>query len=342
MRNALLIAIAIAAAGTCVMLGIDAKNKQADPKGQTQQEEDVLWGDESLGIDPAIDEKLQDYRTIYLFGLDNKSRSDIIMVFVINEKTNSAKVFSVYRDTYMQISDEEIYSYAGNDREFFKCNHAYNRGGKYCSIKELNRHLDLNARECFGMDWAAIETLIDDFGGIDVNVTEGMVPWMNGFYGLRGSDQVKGPGPQTLTGKQAVAYLRCRKDPGSDATTRSARNLRVFTSIFDKAKGMSKDERMDAFENVIDQCETNMSRERLTKMLDTMSSMPLEAMRGWPYEYKILWQNDGSFYYYVPQTLESNVKELHSEIFGQKEYEPSETVRELSKAIEKREKTELK
>ena len=38
-------------------------------------------------------------------------------------------------------------------------------------------------------------------------------------------------------------------------------------------------------------------------------------------------------WYGIPVTLESNVKELHEKLFGETDYEPTETVKEISDRI---------
>ena len=42
---------------------------------------------------------------------------------------------------------------------------------------------------------------------------------------------------------------------------------------------------------------------------------------------------DDSIYYYVPDTLESNVTALHEKMFGQTEYVASDVVKKLSEEI---------
>ena len=51
---------------------------------------------------------------------------------------------------------------------------------------------------------------------------------------------------------------------------------------------------------------------------------------GWPYETKGITLDR---WYGVPVTLESNVKQLHQEAFGEPNYEPSSTVKEISNSI---------
>ena len=51
---------------------------------------------------------------------------------------------------------------------------------------------------------------------------------------------------------------------------------------------------------------------------------------GWPYDVKGITLNA---WYGVPVTLESNVVQLHEELFGQEDYQVSDTVKEMSDAI---------
>lgn len=320
------------------MTGCSKKQPEEEPPKE-EQEVETIYGDASLGIDAKVDEQLRDYRHILLLGIDNGNRSDVLMVVSVNKKTNKAKVVAVHRDTYMQIAEDGTYNIKGVEREFFKCNRAYKRDGIYGAMTELNRHMDLNIREAIAIDWDGITHLVDSLGGIEVDVTEGMISWMNGQLG--DGDKITSSGVQTLNGRQAVQYLRCRKDPGSDATTRDARNQAVFKALFDKAKGMSTSELSEVYDQVADELDTNMSRTTLTETLALVASTDLEETPGWPYEYSVLWQNDNSFYYFVSDTLESNVIELHKVLFGQEDYKPSGTVMTLNEKLETARKEQL-
>ena len=65
----------------------------------------------NLGI--STNENLEGYRNIAIFGVDSRSnnldvgnRSDCIIIANINNKTKEVKLISVYRDTYVQISEK--------------------------------------------------------------------------------------------------------------------------------------------------------------------------------------------------------------------------------------------
>lgn len=313
------------------MLAFTACGKK-EPEAEEPPEEETVYGDKSLGIDARVDEELRDYRSIALLGIDAGGRSDMMMVMTINEKDSKAKIVAVHRDTYMQIAEDGTYNINGVEREFYKCNRAYKRDGKYGTMKELNRHMDLNIKECIAIDWEGVSNLVDNLGGIEVDVTASMLPYVNGLISGKG-DKIASAGFQNINGTQAVAYLRCRKDPGSDATTRDERNQAVFKALYDKAKGMDIGEISEIYDKIADDLDTNMSRTTLTETLALIASTDLEETEGWPYEYDIMWEEDDSFYYFVPNTLESNVIELHKTLFGQEDYKPSETLLKLNDRI---------
>lgn len=322
----------------------DTGDAQTDETQATEEQEETVWGDESFGIDAKADEALKDYRNILLLGIDNGGRSDVLMILSINEKTNVVKSVTVLRDTYMQISPNGTYNINGKEREFYKCNRAYKRDGIYGAMIELNRHMDLNIRECITMNWATMAKFIDSMGGIEGYIDEDMLVFVNNNKPMddpAAPYKVEGPGQQHLNGWQAVQYMRARKYNGGTPQKRDARNQDVLQQLFDKAKNMSLSELEGVYEGVASDIETNMSRNTLTETLALISQSTLEPQEGWPYEYTTLWQNDNSYYYFVCDTLESNVKEFHKVMFDQEDYEPSDTVKTLNEKLEIARKEQL-
>lgn len=336
-----------AAAGTVIYK--KANQKPAEQTAETAQAEETeeeaqVWGDDSFGIDAGVDEALKDYRNILLLGIDNGNRSDVLMILSINKNTNQIKSTTVLRDTYMQIDPNEPYEIKGKLREFYKCNRAYKMNGIYGAMIELNRHMDLNIRECITMDWAGMAKFIDSMGGVEGNIDENMLEFVNGNKPTDDPDahyKVDAPGQQHLNGWQAVQYLRARKYTGGSPQYRDERNRDVLSQLFDKAKNMSLSELEEIYDGAASDAETNMSRSTLTELFAGISQSTLETMEGWPYEYSTMWQDDNSYYYFVCDTLESNVKEFHQKMFGQESYEPSETVMMLNEKLETARKEQL-
>ena len=345
----LLIITLVFALSLCMAVTMSGCSRTSDAEEQAKEpaeteEEVTSYGDASLGIDARVDEELRDYRSILLLGIDNGGRSDVMMVLIINKNSNEIKSVAVHRDTYMQIAEDGTYNIDGVEREFYKCNRAYKRDGIYGAMKELNRHMDMNIKECIAIDWAGMAKFIDSMGGIDGYIDENMLQFING--GNPSDDpnadyKVDGPGQHHLNGWQGVQYLRARKYVGGTAPLRDDRNQEGMMQLYDKAKQMSFEEISEVYDGIADDIETNMSRNTLTDTLALISNSTLEGTPGWPYEYSTMWQDDDSYYYFVADTLESNVTELHKTLFGQENYEPTETVRTLNDKIETARKEQL-
>lgn len=326
-RKLLIIVIAAALLLGC-LIGVGVL---LEKKNVLHQDEEGIWGDKALGIDPVVDEQLKNWRSVAFFGIDNGGRSDIILIICINEENNDAKIFPVQRDTYMKVAENDSgINVNGQNYVYFKCNQAYKNLSGYGAMAMLNRHMDLNIRECVDLDWDAIEVLVDEMGGLDVEITEGLLGHVSG---------VSGTGEQTLNGKQAIQYLRCRKDPGADATTRARRNEEAFVQLFERAKDYSLDKRIDIFEKVMKETKTNINKSEIESVLADITSYKLNMEDGWPYDYRIMWDGASAgygYYFYVMGNMTKNVIDLHENIFDQQHYEPTDTVKELSKSIKER------
>lgn len=314
-------------------------------KGKTEETSDeesaegltTLYGDESLGIDPAVDEQLKDYRLIALFGIDNGDRNDMDIIISINKNDGTAKLVSVVRDSYVQILEAT----ADHSAAYNRCNLGYPRGGKYEAMKVLNRNLDLNIRECICVDWACAAHLIDKMGGITVDVDEGMLDWINNDTAIEeyGGENYTIPsaGTQTLNGWQAVEYLRVRKYDNGGTIARAHHNEDVFLQLYEQAKGMSAAEIAEVYDEIADELDTNMSRNTLTDTLAQISTTDIEKTDEWPYEWTQM--EDAENGYRVPMSLLSNVKELHKVMFGQEDYVPSTVVQEINDGMIEAEKS---
>lgn len=304
----------------------DSKNGAAGQQPQPQEE--ILYGDEELGIDAKVDEQLQNYRNVVLFGIDAEDfesetghRSDAIIVLSMNKKTDEIKMFSVYRDTYLKIDD---------DHGLDKINHAYAYGGMEQSIKALNQNLDLNIREGMALTWKAVADLVDNLGGVEIDIQESERTYMN--QSLSAENQIKSAGSQTLNGDQAVLYARIRKDSAKGDYRRNERMKIVLSAAMEKAKTMDISKLTDIMDQTLDEVTTNMSYNRMTDTLLDIASYDLTNSVGWPYKTSGWMHN--SIWYGVPITLESNVKKLHKNFFAQKNYDPTDFVKKVSSQIE--------
>lgn len=324
-----IIAVAVVLA-VVIVSGSSGDNKKTQNIPKASGGGQVIYGDEDLGIDPKVDEQLQHYRNVALFGIDatdfeNEAghRSDAIIILSMNNKTGDIKMFSVYRDTYLKIDDKH-----GLD----KVTHAFAYGGMDQSIKVLNQNLDLNIREGMALTWKAVSDLVDNLGGVEVEVTERERTFLNGKL-PSGAAQLKSTGKQNLTGEQAVAYARIRKDSAKGDYRRNERMKIVLLAAIEKAKHVELDKLMEFMDQTLDEVTTNMSYNRMTDTLVDIASYNISTSVGWPYDTDGWMHN--SVWYGVPITLKSNVVKLHEEFFAQKDYNPTDFVKKISKQIER-------
>ena len=94
--TAVMILAIIAAAVVLAVVIVSSTGSKEDNENTPQPiEEQIIYGDEDLGIDPTVDEQLQDYRNVALFGIDAKDfesetghRSDAMIIISMNNKTD--------------------------------------------------------------------------------------------------------------------------------------------------------------------------------------------------------------------------------------------------------------
>ncbi len=290
---------------------------------------------EDLGIEEQTEEELDEYRNIALFGIDSRqdeysmgNRSDCIMILSVNDKTKDAKIFSVYRDTYVNIDGH------GLD----KITHAYSFGEAPLAISTLNKNLDLNIKEFITVNFSSLVKTIDEIGGVTIDITEVEKNYINsgapGLAKLVGAttSALSGSGLQRLDGAQAVTYARNRSTAGGDYK-RTERMRTVFVAIIEEMKKKNIVELDRIANEVLPLIYTNIPSNEIFNMMPKLFNYKITENRGWPYETKGITLDR---WYGVPITLESNVEKLHKEMFGQAEYVVPERIKEISNNIIKK------
>ena len=159
------------------------------------------------------------------------NRTDCIIVASLNNETKEIKMVSVYRDTLLDLSEGT----------YQKCNAAYSYGGPVLAINMLNMNLDLDIQDYVTVDFGAIADAIDLLGGVDIEVTEEELPYINQYIpetansAGKSANYLSSAGLQTLDGTQATTYARIRSTAGGDFT-RTERQRPCNREKFEKAK----------------------------------------------------------------------------------------------------------
>ena len=292
----------------------------------------------NLELSQEVREKMEEgYWTIAIFGLDSRdsstgkgNQSDVIMIANIDRKTGEIKLVSVFRDTYLNVNDKNVYN---------KINAAYAEGGPEQAVKALNKNLDLNITHYASFNWKAVATGINILGGVDIDVSKSEFYYINAFItetvkgtGI-GSTQLKSAGTHHMDGVQAVAYGRLRLMDSDYA--RTERQRIVIQKAFEKAKTADLATLNSLVGNMFEMCATNIDIMDVLSMAKDVKKYHLGETMGFPAargEQRIKIGRD-NLSCVIPQTLVSNVTSLHSFLFGEENYTPSSTVQTISKKI---------
>lgn len=287
---------------------------------------------EYLSVDDI--KKMKGYRMIAVFGVDSRStdvgagnQSDVNIICCINEDTGEIKLVSLYRDTYLNVNDSNSYR---------KFNAAYANGGPEQALKALNKNLDLDITEYVTFSWKAVAEGINILDGVDIEITRSEFKFINGFItetvkatGI-GSHQLTGPGLHHLDGVQAVAYGRLRLMDTDYA--RTERQRKIIEQAFAKAKQADYAALNNILVTILPSISTNLTFADMTTMALGIGKYHIGETAGFPFA-KGNANLPGKGDCVIPQTLESNVSQLHTFLFGDESYTPTEQVRQISARI---------
>jgi LCP family protein required for cell wall assembly len=203
---------------------------------------------------------------IALFGLDRRgseaSRTDTIMIATIDKDTKQIKLSSLMRDMYVDIPGR-----GGN-----RINAAYAYGGPGLAINTINSNFNMDIKYYATVDFKGLQRLIEKLGGIDINVKQGEIEYLNEpldeLNRIDPADKaphVTKAGMQHLNGKQAVAYMRIRYYGNGDYE-RTERQRAVLSQIFEKVKKAGVLKLPDIVSTVLPYIETNMPKTEILSL----------------------------------------------------------------------------
>lgn len=287
-------------------------------------------------VQEAEETTMKGYRNIALFGVDSttgaltkNTRSDTIMIASIDQDTGECKLVSVYRDTYLNLSNDT----------YNKCNAAYAKGGPEQAINMLNMNLDLNITDFVTVGFAGLTDAIDAVGGVYIDVDDSEISHLNNYQLCiaenlkRTYTPVQNTGYQLLDGLQATGYCRIRYTAGDDFK-RAERQREVLMAVADQAKKASIPTLTETANAVFDEVYTSLDLSEIVDMLSDVGAYYISETEGFPQEaYRRTGTIGSKGSCVIPTSLEDNVKWLHKFLFNADNYDPSSTVKECSEKI---------
>lgn len=307
-------------------------------------------GDVNDGLDT---DAMKDYYNIALIGVDTRNEqleswanSDTIIICSINKKSGEVKLASVYRDTCMRVTKDN------GEMTYNKVNSAYeSKEGAQNLVKTLNTNLDLNISDYATINFSGLASIIDKLGGIDINLSKDEVYWINQYLtetrkitGMSAPD-VYGSGMTHLTGLQAVAFCRIRYATFTDVDGqqysndygRTARQRRVIQLIVEKAKEAGVSEVMDIADEIFHSKQkliyTSIPYDEIIDLIPTLLDFSIVGTVGYPFTKESYNSAGGVSYPVCIAGLTYNNYKLHEFLFNNKNYSPSQTVKDLNDVL---------
>lgn len=183
----------------------------------------------------------EDPFSLLVLGVDeregDKGRSDTMIVLTVNPQEGTKKMVSIPRDTYT-----EIIGHGTKD----KINHAYAFGGIGMALETVENLLDIPIHYVVKVNMEAYQDIVDAVGGVEV------------FNHMAFDDFAEGN--IQMNGKEALAYVRMRKEDPDGDFGRQGRQKQVLQSVIDKGLSMkSIYNYKDIFEVLSKNIRTNMT-----------------------------------------------------------------------------------
>lgn len=277
-------------------------------------------------------ENYSSVKNIAFFGIDTREdndvgRSDAVLILTVDSKNKKFKLTSIARDTYVEID--------GHKKD--KLTHAYAYGKSQLAVKTLNKNFGLEITDYVAFNFFGLARIIDNIGGVTIDVTEKERVEMNNniFPEMRdlGVDcpNIETAGTQVLNGGQAVCYARIRHTDSD--IQRGNRQKTVLMAMFAKIKSGNPFKLPGIAEMAIKQCKTSLS----TK--DIMN-IGIKAVVTNPKFEQLSIPNDniessgkmiGGVWYYV-YDLSAAKKEINDFIFEENYYSPDAVASRLAES----------
>jgi polyisoprenyl-teichoic acid--peptidoglycan teichoic acid transferase len=196
--------------------------------------------------------------SVLMLGVDSisdKGRTDTIIVLTVNPNTNSAKMLSIPRDTRTEI--------VGKGYED-KINHAHAFGGVEMAMDTVENFLDIPIDYYMKVNMEGFKDIVDAVGGVtvtnDLDFTEAGVHYPVGEI--------------SLTGEEALPYVRMRKqDPNGDFG-RNTRQRQVIQAVIKEGASVSSLANFsDIFKAIGENVKTNLTLDQMVDIQKNYKSV---------------------------------------------------------------------
>ncbi|MFX3629479.1 MAG: LytR family transcriptional regulator [Ectobacillus sp.] len=265
--------------------GIYAYNVYSDVSQTIEKVHKPLKREKSPMREEAVQPEQKKPVSILVIGADprggERGRSDSLMLLTLNAETQSMKIVSIPRDTYIEI--------VGKGKKD-KINHAYAFGGIDMTVATVEKFLNVPVDYYLEVNMEGFRDVVDAVGGVDVN--------NDLAFSYEGHHFAKGP--IHLNGSEALAYARMRKEDPRGDFGRQMRQRQVIQAVIRKGANISNlanhNELLGAVQKNV---KTNLTQSEMIEMqqhykecLNNTEELQIEGKGG---------MQNGVWYYFISE-----------------------------------------
>lgn len=263
---------------------------------------------------------------ILLLGLDVSARrqsenqgsplSDTMILVSVDPVSRTIGAMSIRRDLWVAIPGFDYNKI--NTAYKFGEDYALAGGGAQLAMDTVAGLLGVPVDFYARVDFNAFETIIDEIGGIPINITQ---PMLLDWRGDGNKFWVQ-PGLQVLPGSYALAYARTRDEAYGDGDfARGSRQMEVITAIRDRVLNLNNLPTLIArapaiYAQISSGVQTNMTLNQAIQLAYLMAQIPKENMRTFNIDDTVTtatFNIDGS---YILQIIPDQLRLMRDEMFS--------------------------
>lgn len=184
------------------------------------------------------------------------ARTDTIVIVSLDEANNRIIMTSILRDS-------KIRNPKGNST---KINLLYRGYGFDGVISCIERELDIHIEGAILVNFEHVKPVIDALGGVDLIIDENEYTAIKKILLGKDPNMPKGAGMTHMTGRIALAYMRDRSS-GSGDFSRTERQRKVVSQLFDKCKSLSLPELVSIYNQVSSGMKMSLSQLDVLKVM---------------------------------------------------------------------------
>lgn len=186
----------------------------------------------------------QDHRE----GEDSQARSDSMILCTFRKDTDELTMTSILRDLYVPIPGH-------HDN---RINAAYSYGGMSLLKQTIEENFDLSIQGCVEVDFSQFSQIVDALGGVELELRQDEADYINRETGASLS-----AGVERLAGAEALTYSRIRSLDADSDFSRTNRQRKVLTAIFNGYRQASVGQLLGLVREVLPMISTDLNRGQL-------------------------------------------------------------------------------